>query len=104
MDIRQMIMQMAAGRMQSNPLMQQVMQMKQQGMSSQQAMKQRKCTCEPLEYWAICNAMKSDFRRTAMKYGMDKPDFYFDLAMDWLEDKDAKDGKAMLYYEHIVDV
>lgn len=40
MDIRQMIMQMAAGRMQSNPLMQQVMQMKQQGMSSQQAMQQ----------------------------------------------------------------
>ena len=38
MDIRQMIMQMAAGRMQANPLMQQVMQMKQQGMSSQQAM------------------------------------------------------------------
>lgn len=69
-----------------------------------EAMKQRKCTCEPLEYWAICNAMKSDFHRTAMKYGMDKPDFYFDLAMDWLEDKDAKDGKAMLYYEHIVDV
>ena len=40
MDIRQMIMQMAAGRMQTNPLMQQVMQMKQQGMSSQQAMQQ----------------------------------------------------------------
>lgn len=40
MDIRQMIMQMAAGRMQSNPLMQQVMQMKQQGMTSQQAMQQ----------------------------------------------------------------
>ena len=40
MDIRQMIMQMAAGRMQTNPLMQQAMQMKQQGMSSQQAMQQ----------------------------------------------------------------
>ena len=40
MDIRQMIMQMAAGRMQTNPLMQQVVQMKQQGMSSQQAMQQ----------------------------------------------------------------
>ena len=33
-------MQMAAGRMQSNPLMQQVLQMRQQGMSSQQAMEQ----------------------------------------------------------------
>lgn len=40
MDIRQMIMQMAAGKLQSNPMMQQVMQMKQQGMTAQQAMQQ----------------------------------------------------------------
>lgn len=40
MDIRQMIMQMAAGKLQSNPMMQQVMQMRQQGMTAQQAMQQ----------------------------------------------------------------
>lgn len=40
MDIRSIMMQMLAGKMQTNPLMQQVMQMKQQGMTSQQAMQQ----------------------------------------------------------------
>ena len=40
MDLRQMMMQMAAGKLQANPLMQQVLQMKQQGMSAGQAMQQ----------------------------------------------------------------
>lgn len=35
-----MMMQMLAGKMQANPMMQQVMQMRQQGMSAQQAMEQ----------------------------------------------------------------
>ena len=40
MDIRQIIMQMAAGKMQGTPMVQQIMQMRQQGMTAQQAMQQ----------------------------------------------------------------
>lgn len=40
MDFRSVMMQMLAGKMQANPMMQQVMQMRQQGMSAQQAMEQ----------------------------------------------------------------
>lgn len=40
MDLRQIMLQMISGRMQANPMLQQVMQLKQQGMNAQQAMQQ----------------------------------------------------------------
>lgn len=67
-----------------------------------EALKKRKCKCEPLEFWVIVNAMKSDYPKLAAKYGVDHMDFYADMAVEWLEDRDAKPGKAMNYYNYVV--
>lgn len=67
-----------------------------------EALKKRKCKCEPLEFWVIVNAMKSDYPKLAAKYGVDHIDFYADMAVEWLEDRDAKPGKAMNYYNYVV--
>lgn len=55
-----------------------------------------------IEFFAIINAMASDYGKVAKKYGVDKVDFYADLAKAWLDDADAVPGKAMVYYDCIV--
>ena len=55
-----------------------------------------------IEFFAIINAMASDYGKIAKKYGVDKVDFYADLAKAWLDDVDAVPGKAMIYYDCIV--
>ena len=55
------------------------------------------------KFWVIMNAMYSDYCKVAKKYGMDRPEYYADLAKAWLEDKDAKPEKAGLYYKYIVE-
>lgn len=55
-----------------------------------------------IEFFAIINAMASDYSKIAKKYGVDKVDFYADLAKAWLDDVDAVPGKAMIYYDCIV--
>jgi hypothetical protein len=54
------------------------------------------------EFYAIINAMYSDYSKVAKKHGVDRPEFYADLAKAWLNDEDAMEGKAALYYECIV--
>ena len=54
------------------------------------------------KFWVIMNAMYSDYCKVAKKYGMDRPEYYADLAKAWLEDKDAVPEKAGLYYRYIV--
>ena len=55
-----------------------------------------------IEFYAVLNAMYSDYSMVLKKYGMSSPEFYADMAKAWLCDKDAKTGKAGLYFEHIV--
>lgn len=55
-----------------------------------------------IEFFAIINAMASDYGKVAKKFGVDKVDFYAELAKAWLDDKDAIPGKAMMYYDCIV--
>lgn len=55
-----------------------------------------------VEFWAIMNAMYSDYVKVLKKYGLDRPEVYADLAKAWIEDKDAMPDKAALYYEYIV--
>lgn len=52
----------------------------------------------------VMNIVYSDNCKTAKKYGVDKPDYYADLAKDWLEDEDGLQGreKVSAYYENIV--
>ena len=54
------------------------------------------------EFYAIINAMYSDFYAVAQKYGVAAPEFFADLAKAWIDDKDAKEGKAGLYWKYVV--
>lgn len=67
-----------------------------------QAMKQKGVMCDPLEMYAIMNALYSDYCAVMKKHGVNTVDIYIDLACAWLNDKDAVKNKASAYYEHIV--
>lgn len=55
------------------------------------------------EFWAIMNAMYSDYYPVAKKYNVLTPDYFADLAMAFINDKDAVENKAAMYYECIVE-
>lgn len=55
------------------------------------------------EFYAMMNAMYSDYAPVAKKFGIVSPEFYACMAKAWMEDKDAKDDKTALYYKYIVD-
>ena len=54
------------------------------------------------EFYAVYNAMYTDFCEVAKDWGVDKPDFFADLARAFLEDEDAVEDKAAAYYACIV--
>ena len=52
------------------------------------------------------NMMYSDYCKVAMKYGVDRPEFYADMAKAFLKDKDfhgEPEEKLYLYYKCIVE-
>lgn len=55
------------------------------------------------EFWAVMNAMYSDYFTIAKKYNLVNADFFADLSMAFINDKDAVKGKTAMYYECIVD-
>lgn len=68
-----------------------------------QVMQQRGYKYEPSAWYAILNAMYSDFYGVAQKYGMaGNVEFFADLANAWLDDKDAVKEKAAAYYAYVV--
>lgn len=56
----------------------------------------------PCVFWAVMNALASDYGKTLAKYSADKPEVWAELTHDWLNDADAQDGKAAAYYREIV--
>ena len=56
-------------------------------------------------HWSLKDMMYSDYYTVAVKYGVNRPEFYADLAKAFLMDKDAKnpEGKISAYYNCIVD-
>lgn len=68
----------------------------------QKLMKQRGIQTDPNEFFAVLNAVYSDYCGVAKKHGVNTMDFYVDFALAWLNDKDAVPNKAAAYYEHIV--
>lgn len=60
--------------------------------------------CKPEDFWIAMNMMYSDYQGVAKKYGIDKPEFYADMARGFLMDKDSKQGREKLeaYYEYVV--
>lgn len=59
---------------------------------------------EPWIWYAALNMMYSDYYAVAAKYGLDRPEFYADLAKAFLMDKDAGGPEAKMagYYHGIV--
>lgn len=56
------------------------------------------------EFWAAMNMMYSDYAPAGLKYGVDRPEFYADLAKEFLFDKDGPGPSAKLaaYYNTVV--
>lgn len=57
---------------------------------------------EFFEFYAITNAIYSDFCEVLKKFGFSNPEHYGMLAKAWIDDKDAMPGKVMRYYDCIV--
>lgn len=57
-----------------------------------------------LTFWACLNMMYSDYYSVASKYGLDRPEFYADLAKAFLMDKDSGGAEAKMagYYYGVV--
>ena len=70
---------------------------------TQDVAKQRNITCDPNDFWAVMNMMYSDYCQVAKRQSVDTPGFYADMAKAFLEDSDAADGKAYLYWDCIAD-
>lgn len=70
---------------------------------TQDVAKQRNINCDPNDFWAAMNMMYSDYCQVAKRQSVDTPGFYADMAKAFLEDADAADGKAYLYWDCIAD-
>ena len=57
---------------------------------------------EFVEFYAMTNAMYSDYCEVARKFNITSPEFYGMMAKAWMDDKDAMPDKTALYYECIV--
>ena len=55
------------------------------------------------EFWAVMNALYCDYYLVAKKYNALNPDFFADMAMAFLSDKDAVENKTAMYYKYIVE-
>lgn len=65
-------------------------------------MKQRGINEDPVRVWAAMNAEYSDGVTVNRKYGVDRPEYYLDLACaKWLHDKDAVHDKLAAYYTYV---
>lgn len=57
---------------------------------------------DQLTFFAVLNSVHSDYFAVAAKYGVNKPEFYIDLAKSWIDDPDAVEDKAARYFAYIV--
>lgn len=53
------------------------------------------------EFYAMVNAMYSDYCEVAKRYNITSPDFYAQMALAFINDKDAVDDKVMKYWQYI---
>lgn len=60
---------------------------------------------DPWIWFAAMNMMYSDYWESATRYGVDRPEYYADLAKEFLFDKDAGGPEAKIagYYHGIVE-
>lgn len=60
---------------------------------------------DPWIWFAAMNMMYSDYWESATRYGVDRPEYYADLAKEFLFDKDAGGPEAKIagYYHGVVE-
>lgn len=54
---------------------------------------------EFIEFYAMTNAMYSDYCNVAQKFNITSPEYYGMMALAWMRDKDAVSNKTVMYYE-----
>lgn len=54
---------------------------------------------EFIEFYAMTNAMYSDYCNVAKKFNITSPEYYGMMALAWMKDKDAVPNKTAMYYE-----
>ena len=55
------------------------------------------------EFYAVMNMLYSDYYGVAKKYNALNADFFADMAMAFISDKDAVENKVAAYYEAVVE-
>lgn len=55
------------------------------------------------EFYAVTNALYSDYSKVMKTYGLDDVQLYAKLAKAWIHDKDAVENKSAVYYRFIVE-
>lgn len=58
---------------------------------------------KPCVWWAVLNMVYSDYYSVAVKYNLDRPEFYSDLAKAFLMDQDAgtPEEKTAAYFRYV---
>lgn len=64
--------------------------------------KEKGVDVDPIELYAIMNALYADYCTVFQKHGVASPEFYLDMSRAWIEDSDAVEDKVAMYYECIV--
>lgn len=57
---------------------------------------------KPCEFWVVMNMLFSDYGKTMIKNGMDKPEIWAAMAHDFIDDADAEEDKVGRYWRDIV--
>lgn len=57
---------------------------------------------KPCEFWVVMNALFSDYGATVAKHKADYPDFWAEMAHDFIDDHDAVKDKVGKYWRDIV--
>lgn len=65
-------------------------------------MKQQGYDHKPCEFWVIMNMLFSDYGKTMIKFGADKPEVWASLAHDFIDDPDAGTNKVGRYWRDVV--
>lgn len=68
---------------------------------TEQVRKQHGYDCNPTAFYAAMNMAYSDYYNTAQEFGLNNPDFYANIAHDFLDDEDAVSNKIAVYRECI---
>lgn len=67
-----------------------------------QVMKSRGINVDPEKFWCTMNMIYSDYVGVASKLGVNNVDFYAEMALAFLHDKDSVPDKLAAYYTHVV--